>query len=111
MIDKVSVIFQEHRLEEIESILMDEGVRKFTIYPVQGRGTQANLIDTHVLSSYYKLDVFIGQNYTGRLTEILLNTVSVSQEGNGVTSVERNVLVYDNNTKQQISLSSYNHKP
>lgn len=32
MIDKISVIFQDQKLEDIESVLAEEGVRNFTIY-------------------------------------------------------------------------------
>ncbi|OOE93616.1 hypothetical protein BZG76_02535 [Salinivibrio sp. AR647] len=110
MIDKVSVIFQEQKLEDIESLLAEEGVRSFTIYQVQGRGSQANLIDTHALNTRYQLDIFIGNSHTQSLVDTLLNTLCVSQEGNGVTSVIENVLLFDNNTKNQISNPSYNHK-
>ncbi|MEH0675399.1 hypothetical protein H4F18_11580 [Vibrio scophthalmi] len=110
MIDKISVIFQEQKLEDIESILAEEGVRNFTIYQVQGRGSHANLIDTHALNTHYQLDVFIGHSHTQSLVGALLDTLCVSQEGNGVTSVIENVLLFDNNTKNQISNPSYNHK-
>lgn len=36
MIDKISIIFQEQKLNDIESILAEEGVRNFTISQVQG---------------------------------------------------------------------------
>ncbi|USD59004.1 hypothetical protein J4N45_10725 [Vibrio sp. SCSIO 43140] len=110
MIDKISVILQEQKLEDIERILSEEGVRDFTIYQVQGRGSHANLIDTHALNTHYQLDIFIGHNHTQTLVGALLDTLCVSKEGNGVTSVIRNVLLFDNNRKNQISSPSYNHK-
>ncbi|MBE8571038.1 P-II family nitrogen regulator [Vibrio sp. OPT46] len=110
MIDKISVIFQVQKLGEIESILAKEGVRNFTVYQVQGRGNHSNLIDTHALNTHYQLDIFIGHSHTQSLVGALLDTLCVSQEGNGVTSVIENVLLFDNNTKNQISNPSYNHK-
>ncbi|MBD1555727.1 hypothetical protein HC752_02100 [Vibrio sp. S9_S30] len=45
MTDKVSVIVQEKKLD---LLLMGEGIRNFTTYQVQGRGTQSDLTDTYV---------------------------------------------------------------
>ncbi|TYA86435.1 hypothetical protein FXE25_02795 [Vibrio cholerae] len=110
MIDKISIIFQEQKLDDIESILAEEGVRNFTISQVQERGRHTNVIDTHALNTHYQLDVFIGHSHTQSLVGALLDTLCVSQEGNGATSVIENVLLFDNNMKKQISNPSYNHK-
>ena len=104
------IIFQDQKLDDIESILAEEGVRNFTISQVQERGRHTNVIDTHALNTHYQLDVFIGHSHTQSLVGALLDTLCVSQEGNGVTSVIENVLLFDNNMKKQISNPSYNHK-
>jgi hypothetical protein len=65
------------------------------IYQVQGRGTHAYLIDHRHVQS---------------LVGVLLDTLCVSQEGIGIISVIENVLLFDNNTKSQISNPSYNHR-
>ena len=52
-----------------------------------------------------KLPLMVSDNSQGTAF-----TVSVDLKGNGVTSVIENVLLFDNNTKNQISNPSYNHK-
>lgn len=78
MIDKISIIFQEQKLDDIESILAEEGVLNFTISQVQGRGRHTNVIDTHALNTHYQLDVFIGHSHTQSLVGALLDTLCVS---------------------------------
>ena len=73
------IIFQEQKLDDIESILAEEGVRNFTISQVQERGRHTNVIDTHALNTHYQLDVFIGHSHTQSLVGALLDTLCVSQ--------------------------------
>lgn len=108
MICKISALFQESQLIIVEDLLRSEGIKRFTVFQVQGRGEFANMIDNHYLSTYYQLDIYIGQHHVTHLIDRLLEELHLSGEDEGVISVVPVSQLFSVNTKMQINDPEYN---
>ncbi|WP_375753452.1 P-II family nitrogen regulator [Vibrio sp. HN007] len=87
MINKVSAIFREQQLMQIEPMLSKEGVLRFTTFRIQGKGEFSRMIDHHYMESYCQLDIFIGDNYVQSIVEMLLEELNFTGENEGIISV------------------------
>ncbi|MCK6264498.1 hypothetical protein KP803_14550 [Vibrio sp. ZSDE26] len=109
MINKISAIFIEQLLVQIEDMLTNEGVRRFTVFKVQGRGEFANMIDSHSMNAYYQMDIYIGESKTNHIVEKLLNELHNVGEDEGIITVIPVKNLFNTNTKKEIKDSNYNH--
>ena len=59
-INKVTAIFDDFRLKDVEETLIQHGVKGFTLHPVRGRGRYFDSYnDNHLVSDYLVFYVLI----------------------------------------------------
>jgi nitrogen regulatory protein PII len=109
MVKKVSAIFREQQMIQVEEVLALEGIRCFTTFRVQGRGEFASMIDNHYLSSFCQVDVYIGDNHASDLVDKLVETLHLTGEDEGIISVMPVQELININTKSVVTDPNYNY--
>ncbi|GAB1259680.1 P-II family nitrogen regulator [Teredinibacter haidensis] len=84
---KVVAIFDEFRLEEVESKLIEHGVHGFTLHPVRGRGRYFDSFNENHLIKHIQMEIYVSEEQSLDLSRLISETAYSGAESEGLVSV------------------------
>ena len=84
---KVVAIFDEFRLEEVESKLIEHGVHGFTLHPVRGRGRYFDSFNKNHLIKHIQMEIYASEEQTSALCLLISGAAYSGAESEGLVSV------------------------
>lgn len=84
---KVTAIFDELRLQEVEDALLSHCVSGFTVHNVRGRGNYFDSYNEGRLISHLQLDIYTNEEYADEIARLIVSTAFVNADGEGLVSV------------------------
>lgn len=84
---KVVAIFDEFRLEELESELIGHGIHGFTLHPVRGRGRYFDSFNENHLIKHIQMEIYATEEQAPALCRLISDTAYTGAESEGLVSV------------------------
>lgn len=83
-IQKVTAIFDEFRLKDVEETLIRHGVKGFTLHPVRGRGEYFDSFNENHLIKHIQMEIYARSEHA--------NDIAQPSDGNRRAGAGRNVV-------------------
>lgn len=106
-IKKVTAIFDELRLQEVENALQQHGITGFTIHKAQGRGAYVNNYNRNQLSSHIQMDIYTSQQLAKFVAKLIISAAHVNAEGEGLVSIAPIDELYWIHTKHAVNEAEF----
>lgn len=84
---KVSAIFSEFRLKEVEEALIEHGVNGFTLHPVRGRGRYFDSFNENHLLKHIQVEVYVREHKAGDIVRCIIEAAHVNTVSEGLVSI------------------------
>jgi len=84
---KVTAIFDELKLSNIEDALCKHSITGYTIHHTKGRGVYADNYNKNHLSSHIQMDIYSSDKYASKVAKIIVNAAYTNTEGEGLVSI------------------------
>tara|TARA_R110001592_G_scaffold116060_2_gene317049 strand:- start:11931 stop:12272 length:342 start_codon:yes stop_codon:yes gene_type:complete len=87
-INKVTAIFDESCLKEVESALLQHGVKGFTLYPVRGRGYNFDSFNEKKhLIKHIQLEVYVKTDQAKAIAQVIVEAAHVNADSEGLVCI------------------------
>tara|TARA_R110002110_G_C13465503_1_gene719020 strand:+ start:4383 stop:4721 length:339 start_codon:yes stop_codon:yes gene_type:complete len=86
-INKITAIFDELRLEEVESTLIEHGVMGFTLHPVRGRGRYFDSFNDNHLIKHIQMEVYTRADQAKDIAQLIVKAAQVNAESEGLVCI------------------------
>ncbi|PKH06164.1 P-II family nitrogen regulator [Moritella sp. Urea-trap-13] len=106
-IKKVTAIFDELRLQEVENALQQHGITGFTIHKAQGRGAYVDNYNRNQLSSHIQMDIYTNQKLAKFIAKLIIRVAHVNAEGEGLVSITPIEALYWIHTKHAVDEAEF----
>ena len=87
-INKITAIFDEYRLKDVEDVLLKHSVTGFTLYPVSGRGYYFDSYNKNHLVKHIKMEIYINADNVQDIAKLIVDTAHVNAQGEGLVSID-----------------------
>ncbi|GLQ30257.1 P-II family nitrogen regulator [Litoribrevibacter albus] len=84
---KVTAIFDELRLHDVETALLDLGVAGYTVYPVKGRGKYYDHFNEGRLVPHLQMDLYTNTENAETIAKLIMNTAHVNADSEGLVCI------------------------
>jgi len=86
-IRKVTAIFDEFRLKDVEASLIRHGVAGFTLHPVRGRGLYFDSFNENHLIKHIQMEVHVKAEQAKAIVENIIEAAHVNADSEGLVSI------------------------
>ena len=86
-INKITAIFDEMRLEEVEATLLRHGVNGYTLHPVRGRGRYFDSFNKNHLIKHIQMEVYTKAEQTKEITQLIVEAAQVNVDSEGLVCI------------------------
>ena len=87
-INKITAIFDEFRLKNVESELLKHNVTGFTLYPVSGRGQYFDSYNQNNLVKHIKMEIYANADHAHDIAKIIIEVAHVNALGEGLVCID-----------------------
>lgn len=84
---KVTAIFDELRLDDLERALTSHGVRGFTLSKVRGRGHYFNSFNDEQLVRHVQLDIYTSHALAEDIARLMVDALHVNTDSEGLVCI------------------------
>tara|TARA_Y100000782_G_scaffold93220_1_gene103003 strand:+ start:1474 stop:1821 length:348 start_codon:yes stop_codon:yes gene_type:complete len=84
---KVSAIFNTLEKEKLQSAFLQAGIIGYTIHNVQGHGVYNQLYGQADLQDHLQVDIYTSTKYAQLIAELIVETVSVNADSEGLVAI------------------------
>lgn len=84
---KVSAIFDEFRLKDVEKALIHHGVSGFTLHSVRGRGRYFDSFNEGNLVKHIQMEVYINANEADAVAQVIIKAAYINADSEGLVSI------------------------
>ncbi|MFA7556021.1 MAG: P-II family nitrogen regulator [Spongiibacteraceae bacterium] len=86
-INKVTAIFDEFRLKDVEVPLVRHGVSGFTLHPVRGRGQYFDSFNENHLIKHIQMEVYANADQAMDIAQLIVDVAHTNADSEGLVSV------------------------
>ncbi|MBD3653926.1 P-II family nitrogen regulator [Kangiella sp.] len=86
-IQKVTAIFDEFRLKDVEDALIKHGVRGFTLHPVRGRGRFFDSFNENHLIKHIQMEVYARSEQANDIAQVVVEAAHVNADSEGLVCI------------------------
>lgn len=108
---KVSAIFNEMEKSKLEAAFLKAGVCGYTIHNVRGHGVYNQIYGQTDLVEHLQVDIYTSSEYAQSIAELIVNTVSVNADSEGLVAIIPVEGLYWIHTKQKVSDTEFKFYP
>jgi nitrogen regulatory protein P-II 1 len=108
-IKKVTAIFDELLLDNVEQALKSHGVTGFTIHPVKGRGYYANMYSNDGLVNHSQIEIYTNDRFAQKIAELIMLTVNTGADGQGLVAITSVDALFGINQQNVINEDEFNY--
>lgn len=87
IINKVTAIFDDLRLKEVESALKQHGVKGFTLLPVHGRGYYFDSFNENHLIKHIQMEIYTKADHAKAIAQLIVDTAHVDADSEGLVCI------------------------
>lgn len=84
---KVTAIFDEFRLKDIEKELNNQGVIGYTVYHVKGRGKYHDNFNEDRLIPHIQMDLYTNDRNAEAIAKLIMTTAHVNADSEGLVCI------------------------
>jgi len=84
---KITAIFDELRLSNIEDALRKHSITGYTIHNTKGRGAYADNYNKNHLSPHLQMDIYSSDKYASKVAKIIVDAAYADAEDEGLVSI------------------------
>ncbi|PKH02107.1 P-II family nitrogen regulator [Psychromonas sp. MB-3u-54] len=84
---KVTAIFDELRLSNVEDTLRKHSIIGYTIHKTEGRGAYVDTYNKNKLSPHIQMDIYTSDKYAAKVAKIIINAAYTNTEDEGLVSI------------------------
>ena len=82
-IQKVTAIFDEFRLKDVEEALIRHGVKGFTLHPVRGRGEYFDSFN----ENHIQMEIYARSEHANDIAQLIVETAHVNADSEGLVCI------------------------
>lgn len=86
-ISKITAIFSEFRLTEVEETLVQHGIKGFTLHPVRGRGRYFDAFNENHLVKHIQIEVYSPEKHARDIAQLIVEAAHVNTDSEGLVSI------------------------
>ncbi len=86
-IKKITAIIDELQLTAVETALESQGVKGFTIHPVQGRGDYCNTYSRNQLVNHAQIEIYTSVKHANKIAKLIIQTADVGAQSEGLVAI------------------------
>jgi len=86
-IQKVTAIFDEFRLKDVEETLIRHGVKGFTLYPVRGRGEYFDSFNKNHLIKHIQMEIYARSEHANDIAQLIVETAHINADSEGLVCI------------------------
>lgn len=86
-IKKISAIFDEFRLKDVEQSLIDHGIKGFTLQTVRGRGRYYDSFNETHLIKHIQMDVYVKAEQAKAIVDMIIDVANVNADSEGFVCI------------------------
>tara|TARA_R110001592_G_scaffold200585_1_gene449453 strand:+ start:5518 stop:5880 length:363 start_codon:yes stop_codon:yes gene_type:complete len=87
-VNKITAIFDEYRLKDVEGALLKHSVTGFTLYPVSGRGHYFDSYNKDHLIKHIKMEIYTNAEKAADIANLIVDAAHVNAEGEGLVCID-----------------------
>jgi nitrogen regulatory protein PII len=110
MLKKVTAIFDELKLEEVESALFRHGVKGMTVHKVRGRGEYFNSYSRNKLTAHILVEVYTTEHIAEKVAKVIMDAAHSNMDDEGLVSIIPVDDFYWIHTKRKIEEAEFNFR-
>jgi len=99
---KVTAIFVELRLSNVEEALRNHSIAGYTIHKTEGRGAYVDTYNKNNLSPHIQMDIYTSDKYAAKVAKIIINAAYTNTEDEGLVSITSVDELFWIHTKQAV---------
>lgn len=107
---KVSAIFDELRLNDMEQALIQHGVTGFTVQKVKGRGCYFDSYNPERLIQHLQMDVYTNAEHADAIAQLIVATARVDTDSEGLVSVIPVDNLYWIHSQEKAQATEFNYR-
>ncbi|MFT7054283.1 MAG: nitrogen regulatory protein P-II 1 [Psychromonas sp.] len=104
---KVTAIFVELRLSNVEEALRNHLITGYTIHKTEGRGAYVDTYNKNTLSPHIQMDIYTSDKCATNVAKIIINAAYTNTEDEGLVSITPVDELFWIHTKQAIQESEF----
>ncbi len=104
---KVSAIFNEMEKSKLEVAFLKAGISGYTIHDVRGHGIYNQQYGQEDLVDHLQVDIYTATEYAQAVAELIVETVSVNANSEGLVAILPVDNLYWIHTKEQAAVSEF----
>lgn len=105
---KVTAIFVELRLSNVEETLRKHSITGYTIHKTEGRGAYVDTYNKNNLSPHIQMDIYTSDKCAANVAKIIINAAYTNTEDEGLVSITPVDELFWIHTKQAIQEDEFN---
>lgn len=86
-IQKVTAIFDEFRLKDLEEALIRHGVKGFTLHPVRGRGKYFDSFNENHLIKHIQMEIYARAEQAKGIAQLIMDVAHVNADSEGLICI------------------------
>ena len=86
-INKITAIFDEYRLKDVEDVLLKHSVTGFTLYPVSGRGYYFDSFNENHLIKHIQMEIYTKADHAKAIAQLIVDTAHVDADSEGLVCI------------------------
>ena len=86
-INKVTAIFDDFRLKDVEETLIQHGVKGFTLHPVRGRGRYFDSFNDNHLVKHIQMEVYSRDDQAKDIAQLIIDAAHVNTDSEGLVCI------------------------
>lgn len=86
-IEKVTAIFDEFRLKDVEHALIRHGVKSFTLHPVRGRGQYFDSFNENHLIKHIQMEIYTRSELSRDIAQLIVAVAHANAASEGLVSI------------------------
>ena len=86
-IQKVTAIFDEFRLKNVEDSLISHGVKGFTLHPVRGRGEYFDSFNENHLIKHIQMEIYTRSEQARDIAQLIVAAAYVNTDSEGLVCI------------------------
>ena len=84
---KVTAIFDELRLSNVEDAMRKHSITGYTVHKTEGRGNYVDTYNKNNLSPHIQMDIYTSDKYATKVAKVIINTAYANTEDEGLVSI------------------------
>jgi nitrogen regulatory protein P-II 1 len=98
---KVTAIFRQSMLENVEKALQEHGIHGFSISSVRGCGEYTNFYTKDLTTSHSRIEIFVKMDKAQDIAETIMHAAHIGQPGDGIVAILPVEKLYHIRTKSE----------